>query len=577
VSSADFLRRRNAKLPLRRRRSFSQFMCWDAELPADLVEKMWRDPQALLAESARLQHKLRCSVAKLDHSAGPFVWKHHNWGTVYRSVKRSLSPSPAAKSWADARFLFQAGVPTPRPRAYLEHRIGPFKRSSYLLSDYIPGTSLYRFLRFERPTVEFLRSLAEQVAAIWQQLDDLCVWHNDFKTENLLVDTQGKVWLIDFERMRRIRNRDRLRRRQLRDVHDFFHPRNWRENPAAAEIFRGEFVKTQAVRDSLVGPRGAKHPLFGPRPKSNRSSQLISVLIPCRNAAESIEACVESARDMADEILIADAGSTDGTMSIVQSLEGCRVIQRPCNDEIAFANWADTHASHPWIFRLLPSEQLTAELGRQIQDAAAKEPTADGFRISRKPFFHGRLLKHGGFCSNSSIRLYRKHAARHERRDGEVEVILQDRNVGQLPSHLTWEMCFHLEHTWHEVFSSATRAARASHAEGRHAIRRNAVGRAAWQFVRSYLLRWGWLDGWPGLHATVLSAVAIYFREALLWELRQPIGVRPVVVRDRWQGLKLFDPSDAAETAASEVLPRSADVALEFPDSEAARELRPAA
>ena len=182
-------------------------------------------------------------------------------------MKRSLSQSPAEKSWNDARFLSSAGVPTPRPRAYFERRLGPFKRSSYLLLDYIAGTSLYRFMRFERPTDDFVRGLAAQVAAIWQQLDDLCLWHNDFKTENLLVDRHGKVWLIDFERMRRFHNRDRLRRRQIRDVHDFFHPCNWRQNPGAAEIFRRELLKTSAVRETLAGPNGAEHPLAKPRPK----------------------------------------------------------------------------------------------------------------------------------------------------------------------------------------------------------------------------------------------------------------------------------------------------------------------
>ena len=82
------------------------FMRWDADLPADLVERMWHDPHALLSESNKLQDKLRCSVAKLDHPAGPFVWKHHNWGTLARTLKRSLSQSPAEKSWNDCALPF---------------------------------------------------------------------------------------------------------------------------------------------------------------------------------------------------------------------------------------------------------------------------------------------------------------------------------------------------------------------------------------------------------------------------------------------------------------------------------------
>jgi hypothetical protein len=504
---------------------------------------MWSDPQSLIAQGDKLQDKLCCSVARLEHPDGTFVWKHHNWGSRWRTLKRSLSQSPAEKSWEDARFLYAAGVSTPRPRAYLERRFGPFNRHSYFLTDYIAGTSLYRFLRFEKPAREFIYQLARQVATIWQQLDDLCVWHNDFKTENLLIDRQGKVWLIDFERMRRFTDRQRLRRRQIRDLQDFFHPRNWRQNPAAAEAFRSELVKTAALRETLSGDGGTSHPLAKPLRTTNKRSQLVSVVIPCRNAAHSIEACVDSARDIADEIVVADAGSTDGTLPLVQSLGGCRIIQRSCDDDVVFAKWAESHARHPWIFRLLPHEQLNSELGRQIQDAVATDPAYDGFRVSRNVYFRGHRLKFGGFTRELSIRLYRRGAARHELRDGHVEVVVDRDKVGALASRLWCELSADLERAFHDAIGRAKQAATNRHHRGIHPTRRRALGWASWRLLQSLLLRWGWLDGWAGVHASCLSALQDYMCEAMLWELWQPAFARRIVVRDSWQGLKLFDPS----------------------------------
>jgi (heptosyl)LPS beta-1,4-glucosyltransferase len=576
VSTGDFVRQQGHG-QLLCRHAFDRLMRWDADLPADLVERMWHDPHALLSESNKLQDKLRCSVAKLDHPAGPFVWKHSNWGTLARTLKRSLSQSPAEKSWNDARFLSSAGVPTPRPRAYFELRLGPFKRSSYLLLDYVAGTSLYRFMRFERPTDDFVRGLAGQVAAIWQQLDDLCLWHNDFKTENLLVDRHGKVWLIDFERMRRFHNRDRLRRRQIRDVHDFFHPRNWRQNPGAAEIFRRELLKTPAMRATLAGPNGAKHPLAKPRPKINRNTQLVTVLISGRNAADTIVACVDSVRDMADEILVADSGSIDGTLPLLQELDGCRIIQRSCDDEIDFATWAESQARHGWIFRLLPNEKLNSELGRQIQDAVAAEPREDGFRVLRNIFFRGRLLKYGGFSKSSSIRLFRKNAAQYELRDGRAEVVLQSNKVGELAARLSCELCVGIERLVSDVISNSQCMAHDGLQRGRQPTRRRALGQASWQLMQSYLLRMGWLDGWAGLHASCLSAFAIYLREAMLWELNQPAVMQRIVVRDSWQGLKLFDPA-----ASDSVAPTFSDASSRIDEPAAtpgteSQVLRPAA
>src|SRR5262245_17314050 len=95
--------------PLVRRR-FDRFIQYDADLPTDLVERLWQDPHAALADGRMLQDKPRCTVVRLDHELGAFVWKHHNWGTLRRTIKRALSESSAHKCWADAGCLFQAGV-----------------------------------------------------------------------------------------------------------------------------------------------------------------------------------------------------------------------------------------------------------------------------------------------------------------------------------------------------------------------------------------------------------------------------------------------------------------------------------
>ena len=56
--------------------------------------------------------------------------------------------------------------------------------------------------------------------------------------------------------------------------------------------------------------------------------QKLTVIIPCKDERLNIRSCIQSARLVADEILVADSGSTDGTLDIVQELGGCRVIER---------------------------------------------------------------------------------------------------------------------------------------------------------------------------------------------------------------------------------------------------------
>lgn len=550
---------RHAATEFLTRRAFDRSMVWDESLPADLVERIWTNPQALLAQGPKLQDKLRCTVARIEHPAGIFTWKHHNWGTLRRTVKKTLSISPARKSWQDSGYLRAAGIPTPQVRAVLERCVGPFQRYSYLLSDYIVGTSLYRLMRFERPSAEFVADLARQVADIWQRLDELGVWHNDFKSENFLVDREGKIWLIDFERMRRFgeANRERMRERQQKDARDLLHPRNWRSDPAAAEIFRQAILATPAARQTLSKATSAKHPLRDPIAPTNRPQQLVTALIPCHNSADTIVGCLESVRDMADEILVADFGSTDETLDLVRRFGGCRIVERPAatmlpsRDIVAFVKWAAQQAEHDWVLRLRPDEQLNGELSRQVQDLLATEPSEDGFEIARTVFLRGRRLKYGDFRSEPSVRLFRKDRADFELRDGRVEVTIPSGGVGMMKSRLVHEACPNIERCLQDMLRAATRAARDRQHTGPSSSRRRWVWRMPLVFLRSYVLRWGCLDGWPGINASFLSALTVYLQEAIQHETEHPTFGQRSLVHDSWKQLKVYTPDENTEATGT--------------------------
>lgn len=546
------------EVPLLTRRSLRRALQWDADLPADLVEQIWSDPHALLASGPKLQDKLRCTVARIDHPAGIFTWKHHNWGTLRRTFKKCLAQSPARKSWHDSGFLREAGIPTPRVRAVLECQFGPLQYCSYLLTDYIVGTSLYRLMRFERPSDELIENLASQVATIWQQLDDLGVWHNDFKTENFLVDRSGKVWLIDFERMRRFANADRtrMRERQMKDARDLLHPRNWRSQPAAAEVFRQAILATPAAKQTLVGQRANEHPLAKPTAPHNSPNHLLTVLITCQNAEDTIVGCLESVRDMADEILVADFNSTDATRDLVREFGGCRIIEPSClptaagraDHVVDLVTWTANQAKHEWILRLRPDEQLNGELSRQIQDLLASEPKHEGFEISRTVYLHGRRLRFGDFRSEPAIRLFRKRSAKFELRDGRVEVGIPSGKVGTVKSRLVYEACPSIERCVRDMMRAATRAANDAVQKGRQSSFRALLWRVPQSFFRSYVARWGWLDGSAGLHASFLAALATYFRGAIHSEVQFPSIARRTHVDDRWSQLKVFTEADESNT-----------------------------
>ena len=142
----------------------------------------------------------------------------------------------------------------------------------------------------------------------------------------------------------------------------------------------------------MAAASAAGHTLDRSLPSSNEASQLLTVMIPSHNNESVIADCLNSVRDVADEIIVADAGSTDATLEIARE-HNCHIIQKNSNDRAEIENWATEEARHPWILRLLPQERISPDLAIEIQLLLASHPSNDGFSITRRYIFWGKLLR----------------------------------------------------------------------------------------------------------------------------------------------------------------------------------------
>src|SRR4051812_12324542 len=106
-------------------------------------------------------------------------------------------------------------------------------------------------------------------------------------------------------------------------------------------------------------------------------SSKLSVIIPCKNERDNIRACIAGARLIADEVLLADSGSSDGTLEIAIEL-GCRIIEREYGTSGDFKNWAIPQAAHEWVFILDADERITPELANEIRETL-NNPRHNGY------------------------------------------------------------------------------------------------------------------------------------------------------------------------------------------------------
>lgn len=136
----------------------------------------------------------------------------------------------------------------------------------------------------------------------------------------------------------------------------------------------------------------------------------ISVVLATFNEEENIGACLESVKNLADEIVVVDGGSTDITVAIAKK-HGARV-EVASNPPIFHINKqkAIDLASKDWVLQLDADERVTPELAKEIKSTIeqSSNATINGYWIPRKNFFLGRFLMKGGQYPDYTLRLYRR-------------------------------------------------------------------------------------------------------------------------------------------------------------------------
>ncbi|MHA7837015.1 MAG: glycosyltransferase family 2 protein [bacterium] len=261
----------------------------------------------------------------------------------------------------------------------------------------------------------------------------------------------------------------------------------------------------------------------------------LSVCVLACDEADALEACL-SGVDWADEIVVlVDARSTDGSEEVARRLAS-RVEIRPYAGDVAQKSACMALAKHDWILVLDPDERVTPALAgsiRTVLEDAARSTDPDrprperpgGYRVDRMTFHLGRWIRHGDFYPDRKLRLFRRSRARWVGRDphGRVEV---DGEVGDLAGVLEHYSYADLADQIGRIQFFSDQAADSLVAEGIPFRLRRLVLHPPGRFLRTYLLRRGFLDGIPGLVIAVASAFYVFLKYAKHWERARARGDR---------------------------------------------------
>ncbi|MBC7385670.1 MAG: glycosyltransferase family 2 protein [Cryobacterium sp.] len=244
----------------------------------------------------------------------------------------------------------------------------------------------------------------------------------------------------------------------------------------------------------------------------------LSVTIITLNEEKNITRAIESVRGFAQEILVVDSGSTDQTTQLARRL-GARVLTNPWRGYGEQKNFAQSQASHDWILNIDSDEEVSPELGVEIQQALdrATEEGVRGFHMPRLSRYLGRWIRHGGWYPNRLVRLAQRSHSNWTEPDVHEEWQVRGQ-VGSLRHDL-------LHYPFRDIRDQVATNIRFSHL-GSEVLRKRGVRKSTLRliykpvgkFLETYLLKKGYRDGIAGFIIAVNAAHSIFLKYAYFFE-----------------------------------------------------------
>jgi glycosyltransferase involved in cell wall biosynthesis len=244
-------------------------------------------------------------------------------------------------------------------------------------------------------------------------------------------------------------------------------------------------------------------------------NRLTATLITC-NEEQNLPRALASLEDLADEIVVVDSGSTDGTCEIARQC-GARVVHRAFTDYAEQKNFAAAQSSNPWILSLDADEELSPELRGSLRAWKELPPAAAAYEFARRASYLGGWIRHSGWYPDRKVRLYRRDLARFV---GRVHESLEvDGPVGRLDGELYhYTVRTFAEHVA-KMDTYTTLAAEQLFAAGWRRWRLAMLLAPPWTLLRTYLIQRGFLDGYRGWLIARMAARYVFLKYRKLGRL----------------------------------------------------------
>jgi len=245
----------------------------------------------------------------------------------------------------------------------------------------------------------------------------------------------------------------------------------------------------------------------------------ITVLTLVPNAGDRLRRCLASVAWADDLFCVVDPKTTDGSDEVARRFTNHVVVHEYVN-AAAQRNWALPQIETEWTLVLDADEWVSEELAERIRAILRDPASCDGYDIRRLSYFLGKLIRHCGWHHDYNIRLFRTRKSHYLDRRVHSKVIV-DGPMGRIHEPMYHDTYRDFDEYFRTFQRFTTWSAQDMHEQGRHARWIDLVFRPVARFIKMYIIRLGFLDGYHGAVLCGLSAFHVFTKYAKLWNIER--------------------------------------------------------
>lgn len=247
----------------------------------------------------------------------------------------------------------------------------------------------------------------------------------------------------------------------------------------------------------------------------------LSAIVIAKDEEKNIERCLSSMVNVIDDVLlIIDSSTTDKTYELAKKYHfvNCEIIEWK-----GFAKtktYAVSKTKYDWVFWIDADEEITDELKKELIEFKKSSPSFDCYDVARRAYFLGKWIKHSGWYPGRIKRLFNKQKVSFDEKNVHEGLVVNGQ-VGHLQNDLNHYTDPNIYHYLNKLNNYTTLAAKDLHVQNKTAGLNDIILRPIFIFIKMFILRLGFLDGFHGFILAALSSFYVFTKYVKLWEMNK--------------------------------------------------------